>query len=163
MIDIVDENDNVLGSIGKDDSYKQGLRRRIVNIAVIDPVTKKIAVQLRGDNVSWQPGHYCISACGHVSAGEDWEPGAARELSEELNVTASLKFIDKFPFTDEFGQDFILGVYAASVPHDTLRGHTHEVGKILSLDKSEIQVLISKGDKLHNLFVSVIEKLLETL
>lgn len=161
MIDIVDENDNVLGAATKDYVYKNNLRKRVANIVVIDPVTKKIALQKRGLNVSWQPDHYAVSACGHVGTGESWETGAARELKEEMGIETDLHFIGKMSFTCAWGKPFILGNFIAYVSHDALRPDPREVYQVLSLEPSEVRGILNRGEKLQNIFAPVISQVLE--
>lgn len=160
ILDVVDDNDNVLYQATKRECYQNILRKRIVNIAVIDPISKNIAIQTRGKDVPWQPGYYCLSACGHVVAGESWEQGAARELQEEMGIEAPLSFIDKINFTDESGHPFYLGVFTVEYPHAELKADPREVDQLFSMNKNEIRELISKGEKLNNLFLPVVNRIL---
>ncbi len=163
MIDVVDEHDTVLESLPKEECYQRKLRPRIVNIAVIDPVTRNIAIQQRGLKISWQPGFYCVSACGHVGAGEAWADAAKRELFEEIGLDAPVTFMDKFPYTDESGKDFMLGVFTAEASHDILKADPFEVSSITSMTVSEIENLIGRDQRLHNLFKPVLKKVIENL
>jgi 16S rRNA (adenine1518-N6/adenine1519-N6)-dimethyltransferase len=47
------------------------------------------------------------SAAGHVEANEQYDETAARELDEELGVTAQLRPIGKLPASEKTGQEFI--------------------------------------------------------
>jgi ADP-ribose pyrophosphatase YjhB (NUDIX family) len=161
MLDVVDENDIVLYQATKAECYKNRLRKRIVCIAVIDPITKNIALQTRGKDVSWEPGYYCVSACGHVGAGEEWDVAAQRELKEEMGIDAPLEYIDKIAFTDKTGHEFILGIYTTEYPHSELKADPREVDQIFSMTENEVNDLLARGEKLHNLLVPVITAVLK--
>src|SRR5688572_3327102 len=142
MMDVVDADDNVMATLDKNAAYKSGHYIRIVNIAVIDPETKKVAIVRRGKTISWQPLHHAISACGHATAGESWEISAQRELEEELGVEADLEFIGKFPFKDAMGQPFMMGVFTTEIPHADLKPSPREVEDMLSLNTEELAALL---------------------
>lgn len=161
MLDIVDKDDKALFSVTKEECYARRLCKRVVNIAVIDPQTRKIALQTRGANLSWQPGFYCISVCGHVRAKETWEAAARRELKEEMGIDAVVNFVDKIYFIDDTDHPFMLGIYTVEAPHHTLIANPDEVGEIMSLSKAEARTLLKRGEKLNNLLQPVLEKVLE--
>ena len=48
------------------------------------------------------------SAAGHVEANEDYDEAAARELMEELGVSARLERLGKLPASEKTGQEFIM-------------------------------------------------------
>jgi len=83
-MDIVDDNDQVIGQTTQGEIYSQKLTHRIVHIFVINPETNEVYFQVRSENKSYLPGFYCTSAGGHVSAGETYEQAAKRELVEEI-------------------------------------------------------------------------------
>lgn len=47
------------------------------------------------------PSHWDVTIGGVLGAGEGWDAGAARELAEELGVTAPLEALFPFRWTDE--------------------------------------------------------------
>jgi len=163
MLDIVDENDVILFQTNKQDAYDRNLRKRIAHVIVIDPKTQKIGIQNRGATVSWQPGYYCTTACGHVGAGETWVQGALRELQEEMGVTAPLKLVSKFPYDCDFGKSFYMGVFTAQIPAEKLKPDLREVSALDFYTTDETREIIAKNDRLHNLFKAAMERYLQML
>lgn len=96
-IQIVDENDNPIGSTSMHDAYDKGLIHRIVHVIVEDQ-NGRILLQKRSDKVATAKNCWDISVGGHVDEGESYEEAALRELREELGFDQSvhLEPLDKF-------------------------------------------------------------------
>ena len=59
----------------------------------------------------WKDRHPLLwdsSAAGHVEANEDYDEAAARELMEELGVSARLARLGKLSASEKTGQEFIM-------------------------------------------------------
>lgn len=80
LLDLVDENDDVVGKTTKSEAHAKGLIHRIAVVYVFDN-DGKLLVQLRKKD-----GKLDHSAAGHLKAGEDYLTGAIRELREELGI-----------------------------------------------------------------------------
>lgn len=87
LLDVVDENDQVLRQLPRDEVHAQGLRHRAAHILVLDS-TGRVFVQRRAWWKECQPGLWDTSAAGHVDAGESYVAAAERELEEELGLRA---------------------------------------------------------------------------
>lgn len=86
-LDLVDENDNVIGKEDRNIIYKNEWRNfRVINI-MITTSDNKIIVPKRSGNRRVFPNCYDCSVGGHVSSGETYEYAAYRELEEELGIT----------------------------------------------------------------------------
>lgn len=94
MLDIVDINDNIVGTASKEDVYKKSLCHRIAHVLIFND-GGKMALQLRSSNVSFCPKHWSTAVGGHVQAGETYEQGAMREYAEELGVNSRLEYVGK--------------------------------------------------------------------
>ena len=81
----VDENDNPIGPIGRDDSRKTGARYRIVRVSVEDN-NGNVLLQKRLDTKKTYPGCWDTSAGGNIDYGESYEDAAKRELREEVGI-----------------------------------------------------------------------------
>ena len=77
----VDEKDNVLGEVTREQAHKEGLLHRV---AVIFLVNEKGEILI---NERAKDGHLDHSSAGHVDVGESYLKAAKRELEEELGVT----------------------------------------------------------------------------
>lgn len=85
-IQIVDENNNPIGSATKQQAWREGLIHRVVRISILDK-TGRLLVQKRSLQKEPFPGRWDNSAAGHVDADETYEQAALRELHEELGLS----------------------------------------------------------------------------
>ena len=86
ILDLVDENDQVIGIIERGEAYQQGL----TNIRVIDAFIKnaegKLFIPRRHKDKRLHPLKLDASAGGHVSSGESYDEAFVKEVQEELNL-----------------------------------------------------------------------------
>ncbi len=91
LFDLVDERDNVIGTVRRGDAHHDpSLIHRSVQILVTDSAGR-ILLQLRSARKDLFPGYYCASASGHVRSGETYDATASREIIEELGVAPPLR------------------------------------------------------------------------
>jgi isopentenyldiphosphate isomerase len=94
-LDVVDEDDRVVGRRTSRDCLEEGLLHRAVIIFLRD--TKGRAyLKKRSSSMSWYPSHWSASCTGHVSSEESYHEGAKRELKEELGLECELVQVGKF-------------------------------------------------------------------
>jgi len=86
LIQIVDENDQPVGSATKQEAWDKGLIHRIVRIMLVND-KGEFLLQRRHPKKDIYPNCWDSSVAGHVDAGEDYDTAAKRELEEELGVT----------------------------------------------------------------------------
>lgn len=86
LLDVVDENDRVIGVRTRGEIHAQGLMHRSVHILVFNG-KGELFIQKRSMIKDNEPGLWDSSAAGHVDSGEDYLDCAIRELGEELGVT----------------------------------------------------------------------------
>lgn len=84
-VDIVDENDQVIGSAMLAEVWEKGYRHRVVGI-IIENDKGEILLQKRGPEMILYPNTWDISAGGHVDTGMTYEEAALRELEEEADL-----------------------------------------------------------------------------
>ncbi|MBY8878610.1 NUDIX domain-containing protein [Actinacidiphila acidipaludis] len=85
IIDIVDEDDNVVGQARRADAYARGLRHRCAFVLVRD-AEDRIFVHRRTARKLVFPSLYDMFVGGVVGAGESYDAAALREAEEELGV-----------------------------------------------------------------------------
>ena len=84
-LDIVDEQDRVVGRDTRENIHADGKMHRSAHILLFN--TKgEIFLQLRSLHKDTNPGLWDTSAAGHVDSGESYLECAVRELHEELGV-----------------------------------------------------------------------------
>ena len=94
IVDVVDEHDVPIGTATVKDCLEKGLLHRAVATLVVRS-NGKILLQQRSKKDMWHPGLWTLSSTGHVKSREAYDIAAARELSEELGISATLALIGK--------------------------------------------------------------------
>jgi 16S rRNA (adenine1518-N6/adenine1519-N6)-dimethyltransferase len=87
LLDVVDAANQVVGQATRRRIHDEGLMHRSVHVFVVDGAGR-LYIQKRAEDKDTFPGAHDSSAAGHVNAGEDYHACAARELEEELGLTA---------------------------------------------------------------------------
>jgi isopentenyldiphosphate isomerase len=90
VLEIIDSDDNVIGTATRAEIHESGLMHRAVHIFVFNPAGE-IYVQMRSESKDRHPGKLDSSAAGHVDPGESYHDAAVRELHEEISVSSDLK------------------------------------------------------------------------
>jgi 16S rRNA (adenine1518-N6/adenine1519-N6)-dimethyltransferase len=103
---VVDEMDRVIGSARRSEVHGNNLRHRAVHIFIFNPAGE-LLLQKRSRWKDRDPNLWDSSAAGHVGAGEDYDETAARELHEELEISAALTRVAQLPASAKTGEEFI--------------------------------------------------------
>lgn len=98
LLDVVDENDNIIGVKTRGEIHAEGLMHRAVHILVFNNAGE-LFLQKRSLSKDEQPGKWDSSAAGHLDSGEDYHDCARREIAEELGIRVeqSLEQLFKLP------------------------------------------------------------------
>ncbi|MFK4148369.1 NUDIX hydrolase [Streptomyces sp. NPDC004065] len=112
ILDIVDENDRVVGQSPRGEAYAAGLRHRCAFIEVRD-AQGRIFVHRRTPTKLVHPSLYDMFVGGVVGAGESYDDAALREAEEELGVSglARPEFVFKFLYDGGAGRSWWSAVY----------------------------------------------------
>lgn len=92
ILDIVDENDKIIGSAPRSEVHRLGLKHRAVHILVFNS-NGQIFLQKRSMKKDRCAGLWDSSASGHLDHLEDYDRCARRELNEELGIAEDVKLI----------------------------------------------------------------------
>ncbi|MFV0338907.1 MAG: 16S rRNA (adenine(1518)-N(6)/adenine(1519)-N(6))-dimethyltransferase RsmA [Chthoniobacterales bacterium] len=107
ILDVVDGKDEIVGRAERSHVHAEGLRHRAVHILIENEVGE-LFLQKRSPWKDINPGVWDSSAAGHVSAGEDYDRAAMRELEEELGVRdMELRRLGKLLPCEATGNEFI--------------------------------------------------------
>ncbi len=146
-LDVIDDDNRVIGQATQEDVYEKKLNHRIVHVFVVHPQTRAVYLQQRAATKAFLPGYYCTSAGGHVRAGETYEDAAARELREELGLEAPVRKIHALVFESNRHKRFI-AVFVASVADGfVFRDDEVFAGSFHSFE--EANALIQMGERIH--------------
>jgi isopentenyldiphosphate isomerase len=88
LVDVVDEDDEVVATVTRAEMRTRRLRHRCTFVVVRNGAGQ-VLVHRRSDHKDLWPGHWDLAVGGVVSAGEDWEPAARRELAEEVGISGA--------------------------------------------------------------------------
>ncbi len=159
IIDVIDENDNVIGQAPYSDIYSKKLPHRIVHLFIFNDAGE-MALQLRSKHKSFCPGAWSTSVGGHVQSGETYEAAILRESMEEVGIVPLVKFlsIDRYQNTIERGGQLkFLGTFTANY-NGSFKINLEEVEKCEFFSLKEIKQMIARGEKFHPELVFLIKK-----
>lgn len=106
MFDVVDEQNRVTGVLSRHEVHSQKLRHRAVHIFVFNK-KGELFLQKRSRWKDKQPRKWDSSAAGHLNSGDEYDPTAARELQEELGVSAPVECIAAIDACKGTGWEFV--------------------------------------------------------
>ncbi len=129
-IDIVNNDDEVIGTSSAREAHDQKLLHRIAVTYVVND-KKEILVQERMD------GHLDHSSAGHVDKGETYEEAARRELGEELGVknveNVPLQYVGKSFAEIHFYKTYVTKVEPGAIQEDEVKSvfwaNPHDIKK----------------------------------
>jgi 16S rRNA (adenine1518-N6/adenine1519-N6)-dimethyltransferase len=103
---VVDRRDRFLRAAPRAEVHGDNLRHRAVHILIFNQAGE-VYLQKRSRWKDRHPLAWDSSAAGHVSAGEEYDDAATRELKEELGIETALEKMLKLPASARTGQEFI--------------------------------------------------------
>ena len=109
LLDVVDENNQIIGQASRDEIHRDQLRHRATHCLIINIPKDRIFLQLRHPSKDNFPNCWDSSVAGHVNAGETYLECIQRECQEELGVAtnSTLQEIAELPATAENGWEFL--------------------------------------------------------
>lgn len=147
LLDIVNQEDIIIGQATRSDVYAKQLPHRIVHVLMFDN-TGRLALQLRSDSVSFCPNHWSTTVGGHVQTGESYEDAAKREFVEEVGIVEPVMWFSKDYYKTENGTEKFLVTYKA-VYTKPLAPASPDVARVDYFSFDEIQHMIDRGEKFH--------------
>src|SRR3989338_5717465 len=90
LVDIVDENNQVIGKSSRSEVHKKGNIHRALSVLILNS-KGQILLQKRSKNKSVHPMSWDISTSEHVLAGESYEDAGVRSVIEELGVDVTIE------------------------------------------------------------------------
>jgi isopentenyldiphosphate isomerase len=99
LIDLVDEHDVVIGTARRSLMRADNLLHRCTAVMVLDTASECLLIHQRSRHKDIWPLWWDLAAGGVVEAGEVLDEAAARELAEELGVTATLTKLGRGRYT----------------------------------------------------------------
>ena len=164
LLDIVDDNDNIIGQDTIENKFIKGFITRNVAIFILDDKNNLLIVKRSPEKRSF-PNRYDLAACGNVKGGETYEEAAKRELKEELSIEINLVFLKKiFNEFEEKGNviRYFTGIFLGRFSGEVKL--SEEVTELKRMSVKEVQELINRNKDLFTPgfvkdFLSVKDKL----
>jgi 16S rRNA (adenine1518-N6/adenine1519-N6)-dimethyltransferase len=103
---VVNEQDQVTGTATRAEVHANNLLHRAIHALIFNPAGE-VFLQLRSGSKDRHPLLWDSSASGHVSAREDYDQTASRELSEELGIEIPLEKVAKLAASERTDCEFI--------------------------------------------------------
>ena len=97
LLDIVDDNDNVVGQATRKEIHEKGLQHREIHVWLVTP-KREVIFQKRGPNKDTYPNLLDATVGGHVDAGKSRIETALQELEEETGLVRTaddLQFVNQ--------------------------------------------------------------------
>lgn len=142
IFDIVDESDRVVGQAPRSEVHANGRLHRAVSIFVFNSAGQ-LLVQMRTAWKDEYPSCWTSSASGHVSAGENYDDAAPRELEEELGLGIPIERLKHFAGGPETANEFTV-LYKA-VTDETPVPDRNEIEYLDYMELNEIQQRITES------------------
>ncbi|KKP59262.1 MAG: hypothetical protein UR53_C0004G0015 [Candidatus Magasanikbacteria bacterium GW2011_GWC2_34_16] len=146
-IDIVDDNDQVIGRATRDEVNEKHLRCRIVHALVFNN-KGEMAIHLRSAQRPFRPLHWSTAAGGFVQAGEKPEEAVKREMEEEIGIDSPLNFLFKDWYYGLTGAQHLLNVYK-TIHNGPFIIDPVEVERIEFFSLEKMREMVLAGEKFH--------------
>ena len=104
VLEVVDEDNQVVGQATRGECYEKGLLHRAVNIFIFNSIGE-VFLHKRSAKKLKYPGYWDLSCSEHVKPGESFEETAKRGLKEELGIEISLQEIIPIHRLDNTDED----------------------------------------------------------
>jgi isopentenyldiphosphate isomerase len=115
VIDAVDDNDNPMGTITRDEVFRRRTNFRVAHILVFNSRRELLIQRLARSRIR-HPGCWGSSVAAYIFAGESYQAAAERRFVEELGTDGvPISYVGKTMMEDEGCSKFI-GVF--STVHD---------------------------------------------
>jgi isopentenyl-diphosphate delta-isomerase type 1 len=150
LLDIVAENNQVIGQEKRSIVHQSGLWHRGVHIFLFTP-EQKLVIQQRSRHRRQSPGALDCSVSEHLKAGESYLAGAIRGLEEELGIKqAPLRRLVQFKMDYGPGDNMISTLYEGTVDREAIQTDANEVERIIYHSISETEELLAQGEVLYS-------------
>lgn len=156
-LDILDEENRVIGRALRSEVHQRGLRHRGADVFLFT-AEGKLLVQTRSATRATFPSALDCSAAEHVRAGEDFLQAALRGMKEEIGIEGvDLKPILDFshsnsPTDHETGRLFQGAVDPARVHFDPI-----EVAGVHYFTLAELEIMLERGEKFSGWFEQLLK------
>lgn len=157
LFDIIDEQDQVIGSEMRSKVHQLGLWHRGAHVLLFTR-DDKLIVQQRAKNKSQSPLAFDCSVSEHVLAGETYFDAAIRGLEEELGITdITIQPLIKFKMNYGPNDNEISVIFRGISNPDLVLFDPDEIEKVDYFDKQELeQFMLDRPDIFSRWFFQIL-------
>lgn len=150
FLDIVTENNLVIGQEKRSVVHQSGLWHRGVHIFLFTP-DRNLVIQQRSKRRKQSPGVLDCSVSEHLKAGESYLAGARRGLQEELGIKqVPLRRLVQFKMNYGPGDNMISTLYEGTADKEAIQIDADEIERIIYHSLSEAETLLAQGEFLSS-------------
>ena len=153
QFDLVDKNDNIIGTTDKPTAHANKQLHRVAAVYVFNQAGE-LYVQVHKAS----GGLYDHSVGGHVSKGENYATAATREADEELGIQQPLTHLANF-YSDEGTYLHMFGLFECIAEKTWQFIPNDEVEEIIPMKLEEIKAMMnSSPEKFTNGFINTMQE-----
>jgi len=156
ILDVVDEDNQIVGSAPFEEVFEKRLNHRRVHVLIFNDKGELFLQQL-GSNKKFCPGHWSTSAAVNLRKGEAYEDAAVDELKKQLDIEASLTKIAEFTYDHYKMRKFIEVFRCVHSGPFTLNLDEIADGRWFSV--SDVKDMVKKNQLVHPELAHIIDKL----
>jgi isopentenyl-diphosphate delta-isomerase len=154
LLDIVNANDEIIGTMNRDAAHTAGALHRIAAVFVFNE-SGQLYVQVRKSSGNL----YDHSVGGHVSSGETYAVAASRETKEELGIALPLQELSIFNPNYAADSMHIFGLYTCTVELGWQFAPNQEVEEVIAMEVEDVQkLMIDEPDRFTRGFIATMKE-----
>lgn len=143
-LDIVNEEDEVVGVKTRKEAHDEGLRHRSVMFFVFNHDENLLMTQ-RSEDKRFYPGYWSIVLGGHVTSGLSYEEALKKEMEEEIGVRGKYKEMGGFKKDIEEEKENVK-LFKTEVDPEKIELSTEEFKMARFISPDEIEDIIKEKD-----------------
>lgn len=147
LLDIVDDNDHVIGQESRTIVHQRGLQHRGVHVFLFTD-DGKMLIQKRSADRAASPSLLDCSISEHVKAGEDYHDAAIRGMKEELGVEGiEIERLTKFRMNYGVNDNEISELYQGVVHPELVQFDPVEIESVMYLSMDELRRMLEEDSQ----------------
>ena len=156
---LVDEENNILGYMGKLEAHKKALLHRAISVIIFNSKGEQLVQQRALNKYHWA-GIWSNTCCSHPRKGETFKEAAERRLFEELGIKTPLKeefnFIYKAHDEQSGLTEWEYDTVFTGVFDDSVEFNKEEVSAVRWMKAEELYLEIEKTPEQYSFWFKII-------
>ncbi|HCR70982.1 MAG TPA: hypothetical protein DIW23_06030, partial [Anaerolineae bacterium] len=146
ILDVVDEQDNLIGKETRKKVHEVGLWHRGVHVFLFDE-DGNLLIQKRSADRASNPLRLDCSVSEHVQSGESYQQAAIRGLKEEMGVeNIQIKKLAKFRMNYGINDNEISELYEGVVEPSDVKFDSEEIESVSYVSMDELRKMLKEDE-----------------